>query len=68
MEDDLKLFITQMSEHAHYNTFLEKVGHHRPRVPRFDPIKGNEEEWKSKSGMQQGYDLLASLLNITFED
>lgn len=68
MDKDLRLFITNMMEHAHYKAFLEEVLHHRPRVPLFDPSSGNEEEWKLKSGMRKGYDIFASLLGIDFEE
>lgn len=68
MDKDLNLFITTMREHGHYNAFLEEVLHHRPRVPSFDPVKANEEEWKMKSGMRKGYDMFASLLGIDFEE
>lgn len=68
MEKSIALLISNLQEHAHYRDFEELVSHHRPRVPIFDPEKSNVEEWKMKSGMQRGYDLFASLLNIDFED
>ena len=68
MEQSIKLFLSEIQSHPHYNDFLELVEINRPRVPLFDFKKGNEDEWKVRSGQQQGFDLFASLLNITIGD
>jgi len=65
---ELAQLISDLQEHGHYQAFLKEVSEMRPIVPRHDPIKENTEEWKQRSGQQQGYDLFASLLNIKFGD
>lgn len=68
MKDSIQLFLVHMTEHAHYQDFLDLIASHRPSVPLFDANKDNVEMWKQKSGQQQGYDLLASLMKIKFGD
>ena len=64
----LEHLIVDLEEHGHYSAFLEIIGEMRPVIPAHDPTKGNTEEWKQRSGQQQGFDLFASLLNIKFGD
>jgi hypothetical protein len=63
----IDLFLRDISNHAHYNDFLELVGQHHPRVPKFDPYKENTDHWKHKSGFAEGYEFFASLMKINFE-
>jgi len=68
MDEQLKLFLSKIREEPGYLAFEELVAEARPRIPIYDFRNSNEEEWKVKSGRQQGFDLFASLLNIKFED
>jgi hypothetical protein len=68
MDEQIKLFLNNVQELPGYAAFEELVANSRPRVPLYNFRESNQEEWKVKSGRQQGYDLFASLLNIKLED
>ena len=68
MDKSLKLFLTAISEHPHYQDFIDLVAANRPRVPTYNCSDDNTERWKFASGRQQGYDLFASFLNLKFEE
>lgn len=63
----LKKFIVDMRDHPHYRDFEEMIGNKRPTVPLYDPVRDNVDDIKFKSGQQKGYDLFASIMNITFK-
>lgn len=60
----LDTFLKEIQENPLFPSLLEHLKHNRPAVPVFDPIKQNEEDWKMKSGMRQGYDLCLSIFKI----
>jgi hypothetical protein len=66
--NELKLFLNDIQEHGHYQSFLDVISESRPHVPPYDFVKENESEMRFKSAQQQGFDLFAALLNIQFKD
>lgn len=66
--DPISNFIAEFQEHPLYPELRVRFKSQRPIIPVFYPQGGNEDEWKVKSGMQQGFDLCLSLLNIRGED
>ena len=65
--DPLKIFLNDIKDHALYPALLQKLKNNRPAIPPFNIHDGNDDLWKLKTGMQQGFDLCLSLLNIKLE-
>lgn len=66
--DPLNLFLNDIKDHPLYPALLQKLKNNRPAIPPFDIGAGNDDVWKLKTGMQQGFDLCLSLLNIKLEN
>lgn len=66
--DVIKLFLSDIREHPHFNDFKKLVEDARPSLPRYDFRNDNTEYWKVNSGRIEGFDLFASLLNMKFEE
>ena len=68
-DDAVKLFIGQISQHPHYDDFVQLVSKTRPSIPIYDPNDPiSVEKWKVASSKQQGYDLLANLMRLRFSE
>ena len=66
-QSPLDLFIAEIQLRAEFPALVDLLSAGRPIVPDYDPVSGNTELWKHKSGMKQGYDLCLALLRIELE-
>jgi len=64
MDERIKLFLNRIQGIDGYDAFEELVNDARPRVPIYDFRNSNVEEWKVKSGRQQGFDLIGRAYGI----
>ena len=62
MSDDYKSYYRWLNEQDLFRSLAEHVARQKPELPTFNAEKDNTDEWKRKSGMQDGFDLAFSLL------
>ena len=62
--EPIDLFLEEVQNHPAFPELMKRIDSNRPNIPEFDPNNVNEEDWKHKSGMKQGYNLCLALFNI----
>lgn len=66
--EPLENFLLEFKAHPLFPELSARFKHQRPKIPVFNSKTSNDDDWKIKSGMQVGFDLCLSLLNIRGED
>ena len=62
MSDDFKSYYRWLNDQELFRALGSYVASQRPELPSFNPHEDNTDEWKAKSGMQDGFDLAFRLL------
>ena len=62
-----KQYLEVLKQNPTYQEVIKDLKLEKPIVPVYDHVSDNTEEWKAKSNMQRGFNLVLSLLGESYE-